>query len=77
TAEISDPGVALALARAARRLLPDVPILLLSGYAAAVVASDLAAEGFRFLAKPYTPDALRMAVAGAFIPLAAHLEKEH
>ena len=76
--DVAMPGMdGLALARAARRLLPEVPILLLSGYAASVVDSDLAAEGFRFLAKPYTPDALRMSVAGAFIPLAAHLGKEH
>ena len=76
--DVAMPGMdGLALARAARKILPEVPILLLSGYAAAVVDSDLAAEGFRFLAKPYTPDSLRMAVAGAFIPLAARLEKEH
>lgn len=76
--DVAMPGMdGLALARAARRLLPEVPVLLLSGYAAAVVDADLAAEGFRFLAKPYTPDALRMAVAGAFLPLAARLEKEH
>jgi two-component system, cell cycle sensor histidine kinase and response regulator CckA len=76
--DVAMPGMdGLALARAARKLLPDIPILLLSGYAAAVVDSDLPAEGFRFLAKPYTPDALRMAVAGAFLPLAAHLKKEH
>jgi two-component system cell cycle sensor histidine kinase/response regulator CckA len=76
--DVAMPGMdGLALARAARKLLPDVPILLLSGYAAAVVDSDLAAEGFRFLAKPYTPDALKMAVAGAFLPLAAHFKREH
>ncbi|UPY38725.1 ATP-binding protein [Sediminicoccus sp. KRV36] len=76
--DVAMPGMdGLALARAARAILPEVPILLLSGYAAAVVDSDLAAEGFRFLAKPYTPDALKMAVAGAFIPLAARFKKEH
>jgi len=76
--DVAMPGMdGLALARAARKLLPDVPILLLSGYAAAVVDSDLPAEGFRFLAKPYTPDSLRMAVAGAFLPLAAQQKKEH
>jgi two-component system cell cycle sensor histidine kinase/response regulator CckA len=76
--DVAMPGLdGLGLARAARALLPDVPVLLLSGYAAAVVDSDLSAEGFRFLAKPYTPDALRMAVAGAFLPLAARLRIEH
>jgi two-component system cell cycle sensor histidine kinase/response regulator CckA len=76
--DVAMPGMdGLALARAARELLPEIPILLLSGYAAAVVDSDLAAEGFRFLAKPYTPDALRMAVAGAFLPLAARFKTEH
>ena len=76
--DVAMPGLdGLGLARAARALLPDVPVLLLSGYSAAIVDSDLAAEGFRFLAKPYTPNALRMAVAGAFIPLVNALEKEH
>jgi len=76
--DVAMPGMdGLALARAARSLMPEVPVLLLSGYSAAVVGSDLAAEGFRFLAKPYTPDALRMAVAGAFLPLAANLNMEH
>lgn len=76
--DVAMPGMSgLTLARAARNIVPDVPVLLLSGYSAAVVGSDLAAEGFRFLAKPYTPDALRMAVAGAFLPLATHLNLEH
>lgn len=76
--DVAMPGMdGLALARAARRILPDVPVLLLSGYAAAVVDSDLATEGFRFLAKPYTPDTLKMAVAGAFLPLAQRLGREH
>lgn len=76
--DVAMPGMdGLALARAARGLLPGVSILLLSGYSAAVIDSDLAGEGFRFLAKPYTPDALKMAVAGAFIPLAALVKIEH
>ncbi|WP_431302317.1 ATP-binding protein [Sediminicoccus sp. BL-A-41-H5] len=76
--DVAMPGMdGLTLARAARRLMPDVPVLLLSGYSAAVVDSDLAQEGFRFLAKPYTPDTLKMAVAGAFLPLATRRDMEH
>jgi two-component system cell cycle sensor histidine kinase/response regulator CckA len=76
--DVAMPGMdGLSLARAARRLMPDVPVLLLSGYSAAVVDSDLAQEGFRFLAKPYTPDTLKLAVAGAFLPLATRPDKEH
>jgi two-component system cell cycle sensor histidine kinase/response regulator CckA len=76
--DVAMPGMdGLTLARAARRLMPEVPVLLLSGYSAAVVDSDLAQEGFRFLAKPYTPDTLKMAVAGAFLPLATRRDMEH
>lgn len=76
--DVAMPGMdGLTLARTARRLLPDVPVLLLSGYSAAVVDSDLAQEGFRFLAKPYTPDTLKLAVAGAFLPLATRRDMEH
>jgi two-component system cell cycle sensor histidine kinase/response regulator CckA len=76
--DVAMPGMdGLTLARAARRLMPHVPVLLLSGYSAAVVDSDLAQEGFRFLAKPYTPDTLKMAVAGAFLPLATRRDMEH
>jgi two-component system cell cycle sensor histidine kinase/response regulator CckA len=76
--DVAMPGMdGLTLARAARKLMPDVPVLLLSGYSAAVVDSDLAQEGFRFLAKPYTPDTLKMAVAGAFLPLASRRDMEH
>jgi len=64
--DVAMPGMdGLALARAVRRVLPAVPVLLLSGYSLATVDSDLATEGFRFLAKPYTPDGLRDAVRGA------------
>jgi len=62
------PGLdGLGLARAARKLHPGLPALLLSGYAASTVAADLRGENIRFLAKPYTPEGLRAAVAEALI----------
>jgi len=64
--DVSMPGMdGVALARAAQGLRPGLRVLLLSGYAAATLKVDLAAEGWHFLAKPCGPDALRAAVAGA------------
>ncbi|WP_377810388.1 response regulator [Azospirillum sp. A29] len=48
------------LAREARRLRPDLPVLLASGFAAhAVVADDVAMGGYDLIAKPYDPSELR------------------
>ncbi|MBK1840275.1 response regulator [Azospirillum sp. YIM B02556] len=48
------------LAREARRLRPDLPVLLASGFAAhAVVADDVAMGGYDLIAKPYEPAELR------------------
>lgn len=48
------------LAREARRLRPDLPVLLASGFAAhAVVADDVAMGGYDLIAKPYDPAELR------------------
>ncbi|WP_434622641.1 response regulator [Azospirillum sp. B2RO_4] len=48
------------LAREARRLRPDLPVLLASGFAAhAVVADDVALGGYDLIAKPYDPAELR------------------
>ncbi len=48
------------LAREARRLRPDLPVLLASGFAAhAVVADDVAMGGYDLIAKPYDPLELR------------------
>ncbi|CAO3409225.1 response regulator [Azospirillum largimobile] len=48
------------LAREARRLRPDLPVLLASGFAAhAVVADDVALGGYDLIAKPYDPLELR------------------
>jgi two-component system cell cycle sensor histidine kinase/response regulator CckA len=64
--DVAMPGMdGLALARAARAERPSLPVLLLSGYAAHAVGADLAGEGFAFLAKPFTPDALCRAVEDA------------
>jgi two-component system cell cycle sensor histidine kinase/response regulator CckA len=64
--DVSMPGMdGIALARAARLRFPGLPILLLSGYAAATLAVDLAAEGWHFLAKPCRAEALSAAVAQA------------
>lgn len=48
------------LAREARRLRPDLPVLLASGFAAhAVVADDVAMGGYDLIAKPYDAVELR------------------
>jgi two-component system cell cycle sensor histidine kinase/response regulator CckA len=64
--DVAMPGLdGLGLARAARLRWPDLPVLLLSGYAASAVSVDLRAEKLRFLSKPYTPEVLCRAVASA------------
>jgi two-component system, cell cycle sensor histidine kinase and response regulator CckA len=64
--DVAMPGMdGLALARAARALVPGLPVLLLSGYSASSVAGAPEREGFAFLAKPFTPDGLRAAVDAA------------
>ncbi len=64
--DVSMPGMdGVALARAARAARPELKVLLLSGYAAATLKVDLAAEGWHFLAKPCAADALRAAVTSA------------
>ena len=42
-----------ALMRAVRRIWPDVPAVLVSGYAEPVLRQDLAATDIAFLTKPY------------------------
>jgi two-component system cell cycle sensor histidine kinase/response regulator CckA len=64
--DVAMPGMdGLELARAVRARHPDLPILLLSGYSASTVDSDLAGQGMHFLAKPYTPESLLAAVKKA------------
>ncbi len=71
--DVSMPGMdGLALARALRQRWPGLPVLLLSGYAASTIGSDLESEGIRFVAKPYAPADLLVAVgqvmAAASVP---------
>ncbi|MCX7685962.1 MAG: ATP-binding protein [Acetobacteraceae bacterium] len=67
--DVSLPGRdGLALARAARAAWPDLPVLLMSGYAEAALGTDLAAEGIAFLGKPFTPAELLAAVGRALAP---------
>ena len=78
--DVSMPGMdGLALAQAARALIPGLPILLLSGYAAATLSVDLAAAQLGFLAKPFGGDALVDGVAQAIQqqPLAKAPLPEH
>jgi two-component system cell cycle sensor histidine kinase/response regulator CckA len=64
--DVAMPGMdGLELARALRARWPDLPILLLSGYAESALGRDFDAEGLRFLAKPYTPEELLAALDAA------------
>lgn len=66
--DVAMPGLdGVALAREARAICPGLAVLLLSGYSASTAAGDPRREGFHFLAKPYTPEALRSAVEGALV----------
>ncbi len=71
--DVSMPGMdGLALARQLRQRWPGLPVLLLSGYAASTIGSDLESEGILFVAKPYAPADLLAAVGRAmsvaFVP---------
>jgi DNA-binding NtrC family response regulator len=51
----------------ARRDSPDLPILVMSGYPTPeIIASGRQMGATRFIAKPFTPDELAAAVAGAW-----------
>jgi two-component system cell cycle sensor histidine kinase/response regulator CckA len=65
--DVAMPGMdGVALARAIRQNLPGLPVLLVSGYANALVEAELGGESIRFLAKPYAPADLAAAVAAEF-----------
>jgi two-component system cell cycle sensor histidine kinase/response regulator CckA len=65
------PGLdGLELAAKLRDRWPDLPVLLVSGYAEAALGRDLAAERIRLLAKPYSLGAL-VAELRAILPEAA------
>ena len=67
--DVAMPGMdGVALAQALRRDLPGLPILLVSGYANAVVEAQLAEANIRYLAKPYSPSGLVDAVAEQIRP---------
>jgi two-component system cell cycle sensor histidine kinase/response regulator CckA len=65
--DVAMPGMdGVALAQALRQKIPALPVLLVSGYANAVVEAELGAENIRYLAKPYTPAGLVAAVTEQF-----------
>jgi DNA-binding response OmpR family regulator len=47
--------------------MPELPVLLLSGYARAMLGEDLDGLGMGFLSKPYSPAELVAAVAAAWV----------
>jgi two-component system cell cycle sensor histidine kinase/response regulator CckA len=70
--DVAMPGMdGVALARSLRSRWPELPVLLMSGYAEAALESDLVGEGFHFLAKPYAPAELLLALDAALGRVAA------
>ncbi|MFC7474042.1 ATP-binding protein [Dankookia sp. GCM10030260] len=64
--DVAMPGAdGVELARRLRRRWQSLPVLLLSGYAEAMLGRDLAAEGFRYLGKPFDLADLLREVAAA------------
>jgi DNA-binding NarL/FixJ family response regulator len=61
------PGLlsGLDLAREARRLHPDLAILLASGYSAQIRVDEIARAGFGYLPKPFRVDVLARSVRAA------------
>ncbi len=64
--DLTMPGMSgLDVASEARRMRPDLPVLLVSGYSAMLTLESVQAEGIAaILQKPYTPDELARAVLG-------------
>ena len=63
--DVSMPGMdGVALAQALRARFPGLPVLLISGYAEAMLGADRMREGMRHLQKPFRMAELRDAVAG-------------
>jgi signal transduction histidine kinase/ActR/RegA family two-component response regulator len=62
--DLTMPGMSgLEVASEARRVRPDLPVLLVSGYSAMLTLESVQAEGIQaILQKPYTPDELARAV---------------
>jgi len=64
--DVAMPGDdGIALARRLRQRWPGLPVLLLSGYAEAMLGGDVAVAGFRILGKPFRAADLLRDVAGA------------
>jgi two-component system cell cycle sensor histidine kinase/response regulator CckA len=63
--DIAMPGLdGVALARAARRHRPGLPVVLMSGYAEAALGLSMERDGIVFLPKPYRPAELVEVVSG-------------
>jgi two-component system cell cycle sensor histidine kinase/response regulator CckA len=61
--DVAMPGIdGLSLARQLRQRWPDLPVLLLSGYAEVMLGADLDGDRMAFLPKPFAPSALTEAV---------------
>ncbi|HEY8612805.1 MAG TPA: ATP-binding protein [Roseomonas sp.] len=63
--DIAMPGLdGMALARAIRSRCPDLPVVLVSGYAEAALGTEMGRDGIVFLPKPYRPAQLVEVVSG-------------
>jgi PAS domain S-box-containing protein len=62
---LGGPMDGLTLSREARRLQPDLAVLLTTGYAEALIETADAPDQPAILPKPYAPSTLRAAIAGA------------
>jgi two-component system cell cycle sensor histidine kinase/response regulator CckA len=67
--DIAMPGSidGLTLARRLRQTRPELPVLLMSGYAEGTLSGEMVSENFIFLQKPFRISEMLSQVAGALM----------